>query len=59
MSFIRKVEETIMREEQQRIKQSWLQIMTILQTTGYDFMYQEEISCIASIVRKEIYKDEK
>lgn len=48
-----------MTEEQQKVKRSWMQIMEILQATGYDFMYQEEISCIAEVVRKVIYDNKK
>lgn len=46
-----------MTEEQKKIKESWLQIMAILQETGYDFMYMEDISRIANVIRKEIGLD--
>ena len=46
-----------MTKEQQEIKQAWLQIMAILDQTGYSFMYMDEISKIANIVRKEIGLD--
>jgi len=46
-----------MTKEQREIKQAWLQIMSILDQTGYSFMYMDEISKIANVVRKEIGLD--
>lgn len=37
------------------IKEAWLQIMAILDETGYSFMYQSEISKVANVIRKELW----
>lgn len=46
-----------MTEEQKKLKESWLQIMAILKETGYDYLYMEDISRVASVIRKEIGLD--
>lgn len=46
-----------MTKEQEKLKQSWLQIMTILKETGYDYLYMEDVSRVASVIRKEIGLD--
>ena len=46
-----------MTEEQKKLKESWLQIMAILRETGYDYLYMEDISRVASVIRKEIGLD--
>lgn len=46
-----------MTEEQEKLKKSWLQIVAILRETGYDFMYMEDVSRVASVIRKEIGLD--
>lgn len=46
-----------MTEEQKKLKESWLQILAILKETGYDYLYMEDISRVASVIRKEIGLD--
>ena len=46
-----------MTEEQKKLKESWLQIMAILRETGYDYLYMEDISRVAAVIRKEIGLD--
>lgn len=46
-----------MNKEQEQLRKSWLQIMTILKETGYDYLYQEDISRVANIIRKELGLD--
>ena len=46
-----------MTKEQKELKKSWLQIMAILKETGYDYLYMEDISRVASVIRKEIGLD--
>lgn len=47
-----------MTKEQKELKKSWLQIMTILKETGYDYLYMEDISRVANVIRKELGLDE-
>ena len=46
-----------MTEEQKELKKSWLQIMVILKETGYDYLYMEDISRVAAVIRREIGLD--
>lgn len=46
-----------MTKEQKELKSSWLQIMAILKETGYDYLYMEDISRVASVIRKELGLD--
>lgn len=46
-----------MTEEQKKLKESWLQILAILKETGYDYLYMEDISRVACVIRKEIGLD--
>ncbi len=39
------------------IIKSWRVIMSILQETGYDFMYQNEIDIVAKYLRKSLNID--
>ena len=55
--FIR-IGENIMTKEQKELKKSWLQIMAILKETGYDYLYMEDISRVANVIRKELGLDE-
>ena len=43
-----------MTKEQKELKKSWLQIMAILKETGYDYLYMEDISRVANVIRKEL-----
>ena len=43
-----------MTNEQRELKIAWITIMTILKETGYDFMYQDEISKVSKVIRKEL-----
>lgn len=43
-----------MTKEQKKLREAWLTILSILKETGYDFMLQEEISLIASVIRKQL-----
>lgn len=36
------------------LRKAWLAILSILEETGYDFMYRKEIDLIASVIRKEL-----
>ena len=51
------MEDLAMTEEQKKLKESWLQIMAILRETGYDYLYMEDISRVADVIRKEIGLD--
>ena len=44
-------------EKQKELKNSWLQIMAILQETGYYHLYLEDVSSVANVIRKEIGLD--
>ena len=44
-------------EKQNEFKNSWLQIMAILQETGYYHLYLEDVSRGANVIRKEIGLD--
>ena len=44
-------------EKQKELKNSWLQIMAILQETGYYHLYVEDVSRVANVIRKEIGLD--
>lgn len=44
-------------EKQKELKNSWLQIMAILQETGYYHLYLEDVSRVANVIRKEIGLD--
>lgn len=46
-----------MTKEQELLKKSWLQIMAILKETGYDYLYMEDISRVANVIRREIGLD--
>ena len=46
-----------MTEKQKELKNSWLQIMAILQETGYYHLYLEDVSRVANVIRKEIGLD--
>lgn len=46
-----------MTDEQKKLRESWLQIMAILRETGYDRLYTEDISRVASVIRKELGLD--
>ena len=46
-----------MTEEQKKLKESWLQIIAILKETGYNYLYMEDISRVAAVIRKEIGLD--
>ena len=46
-----------MTKEQIALRDAWLTIYAILRETGYDFMYQDEITKVASVIRKEIGLD--
>ena len=46
-----------MTKEQIELRDAWRTIFTILQQTGYDFMYQEEITKVANVIRKELQID--
>lgn len=43
-----------MTDEQRELRDAWRTIFLILQQTGYDFMYQDEITKVANVIRKEI-----
>lgn len=43
--------------EKQELRQSWIQIVTILKETGYDFMYMDDITRVANVIRKELELD--
>ena len=43
-----------MTKEQEKLRDSWLQILAILKEHGYDSLYQEDILRVADVVRKEI-----
>ena len=47
-----------MTEEQKELKKSWLQIVAILKETGYDYLYMEDISRVATVIRREIGLEE-
>ena len=46
-----------MTKEQMELRKAWRTIVIILQQTGYDFMYQEEIAKVANVIRKELQID--
>lgn len=46
-----------MTKEQKELKEAWITIMSILQETGYDFMYMDEITKVAKVIRKELKLD--
>ena len=46
-----------MTKEQIELRDAWRTIISILQQTGYDFMYQEEIAKVANVIRKELKMD--
>lgn len=46
-----------MTNEQKELRDAWRTIYTILRETGYDFMYQDEITKVANVIRKEIGLD--
>lgn len=47
-----------MTKEQIELRDAWRTIFAILQQTGYDFMYQDEITKVANAIRKEIGLDQ-
>jgi len=46
-----------MTKEQEKIRDSWLQILAILKEHGYDYLYQEDIARVANVIRKELRLD--
>lgn len=46
-----------MTKEQMELTKAWRTIVAILQQTGYDFMYQEEIAKVADVISKELKMD--
>lgn len=46
-----------MTKEQEQLRKSWLQILSILKEHRYDYLYQEDIARVASVIRKEIGLD--
>lgn len=46
-----------MTKEQEKIRDSWLQILAILKEHGYDYLYQEDIARVANVIRKKIGLD--
>ena len=48
---------TKMTKEQEELQESWSQIMALLRETGYYHLYMEEISIVASAIRKELGLD--
>lgn len=46
-----------MTKEQIELRDAWRTIFTILKQTGYDFIYQDEITKVANVIRKEIGLD--
>lgn len=40
--------------DKSELQKAWLTILSILKESGYDFMYQEEIDLIASVIRNEL-----
>lgn len=48
-----------MTKEQKELRDSWLQILAILKEHGYDYLYQEDITRVANVIRKEIGLDKK
>lgn len=46
-----------MNKQQIELRDAWREIFSILQTTGYDFLYQDEITKVANAIRKEIGLD--
>lgn len=46
-----------MTNEQKELRDAWRTIVLILKETGYDFMYQDEITKVANVIRKEIGLD--
>lgn len=47
-----------MTSEQIELRDAWRTIYSILKYTGYDFMYQDEITKVANVIRKEIGLDD-
>jgi hypothetical protein len=43
--------------EKQELRQSWVRIVMILKETGYDFMYMDDITRVANVIRKELELD--
>ena len=41
-------------KEQTELRDAWRTIVSILKQTGYDFMYMDEITVVANVVRKEL-----
>lgn len=46
-----------MTKEQVKLGNSWLQILAILKEHGYDYLYQEDITRVANVIRKELGLD--
>lgn len=44
-------------KEKELLRKSWLQIYAILQETGYDKLYEDDITRVANVVRKELKLD--
>ena len=47
-----------MTAEQKKLIESWRTILSILKETGYDFMYQDEITRVANALRKAVGMDD-
>ena len=46
-----------MTKEQKELRDAWRTILSIIKQTGYDFMYQDEITKVAQVIRKELGLD--
>lgn len=46
-----------MNKQQIELRDAWREIFLILQTTGYDLAYRDEITKVANVIRKEIGLD--
>lgn len=46
-----------MTKEQEQLRNSWLQILAILKEYGYDYLYRDDITRIANVIRKEVGLD--
>lgn len=46
-----------MTTEQNKLREAWLTILSILKETGYDYMYESEILLVSQAIRKAIGLD--
>ena len=46
-----------MTNQQKDLRDAWRTILSIIKQTGYDFMYQDEITKVAQVIRKELGLD--